>query len=218
MSDNLMTYGQHLIGVFICLAIAILAIPGWLICCSCCCCNCCCCCCCKKPTCKFPFFIVTLALYVLVAGICLYGLIKSNSIFRGLSDTECSILKFFNETIEGETKAEKPKWAGVEGIKSLLDEVADKIESIKGSTVSDLTDKRDSTSDEKTGFESALSSADSIYDSSKNKVSIGSSEYRLDITEENFYTIYKSAWQTEYNTIATQSQGYLDNAISNFNF
>ena len=78
--DNGKTYGMHMLGIGIFLAIGILSIPGWFVCCSCCCCNCCCCCCCKKPNCKLPFFIVTTVLYLLVIGICVFGLIKSNSI------------------------------------------------------------------------------------------------------------------------------------------
>ena len=70
--------------------------------CFCCCCNY--CCCCKQISCKVPFFIITTVLYVLVASVFIFGLIKSNYIFKGVSDTECSILKFFNEIIEEKQK------------------------------------------------------------------------------------------------------------------
>ncbi len=228
MSDNLMTYGQHLIGVFICLAIAILAIPGWLICCSCCCCNCCCCCCCKKPTCKFPFFIVTLALYVLVAGICVYGLIKSNSIFRGLSDTECSILQFFNETIEGEAKAQTPKWAGVEGIKSILNDLDHKIGTIGGQTLLDLEGGQNEIATQKGEF------ADLLHDQSalvtgNNKYTITSTEYQIDITTTSWYGTFPdhegnfegtgvvNRWYKEYSLIADGLDRNLGDAYNNFN-
>lgn len=227
MSDNLMTYGQHLIGVFICLAIAILAIPGWLICCSCCCCNCCCCCCCKKPTCKFPFFIVTLALYVLVAGICVYGLIKSNSIFRGLSDTECSILQFFNETIEGEAKAENPKWAGIEGIKSILTKVKDRINTEGSSTYAALQQGQTDSIDLRDEFAQTLETkSGEVTDVNENRVELDGKQYRLDITMATFYGSFEHThqtgdgyvknWYEEYKIIADESDRNLQTAADNF--
>ena len=219
MTDNLMTYGKHLIAPFACLAIAILAIPGWILCCSCCCCNCCCCCCCNKPSCKFPFFIITIVLYILVAGICLYGLITSNSIFRRLADTECSILQFFNETISGEAKNEKPKWAGIEGIKGIIERVEDKIETSRVSTVSSLQAQQTNISDHKDPLEDALDSSKTHINDAANSKQIGASGdfYRLDITIQNYYSGYIDAWKTEYDGIAQNSDSYLSNAISNFN-
>ena len=95
--QDIINYGKHLLPSLIFFAIGILCIPGWLICCFCCCCNCCCCCCCKKPGCKLPCFIFTYIFYGLSVAICIYGLTQSNKIFVGLSDTECSILKFFDQ-------------------------------------------------------------------------------------------------------------------------
>jgi hypothetical protein len=219
MTDNLMTYGKHLIAPLACLAIAILAIPGWVLCCSCCCCNCCCCCCCNKPSCKFPFFIIAIVFYILVAGICLYGLITSNSIFRGLADTECSILQFFNETISGEAKNEKPKWAGIEGIKAIIQRVKDKIDTSRDSTVSSLEAQQDNITDHKNPLETALTNSKNYIKDNANCKQIGTSGdcYRLDITIENVYGGYIDAWKTEYEGIYQNSNSYLTNAISNFN-
>ena len=139
--ENGKTYGMHVLGIGVFLVIAILSIPGWFVCCSCCCCNCCCCCCCKKPSCKVPFFIITTVLYVLVAGVCVFGLIKSNYIFKGVADTECSILKFFNEIIKGETKEEKPKWIGIDGINDLLSQIQGRITTFRTSTGTNLNTK-----------------------------------------------------------------------------
>ena len=227
MNDNLMTYGKHLSGVFVALVIAILAIPGWFICCSCCCCNCCCCCCCKKQTCKFPFFIVTLALYVLVAGICLYGLIKSNSIFRGLSDTECSILQFFNETIEGEAKAENPKWAGIEGIKSILTEVKDRINTQGSSTYNALVAGQGQSTNLREQFGLTLHDRSaSVTDTSANVETLDGKTYRLDITTKDIYGSFDNAhetgegyvknWFDEYKIIADESDRNLQTAATNF--
>ena len=92
-------------------------------CCFCCCCNCCCCCCCKKPCCKIPCFVITYVLYALVVAVCFYGLSQSNHIFVGIADTECSILRFVDEVIDGESKETLPKWAGFTGIKGVLNDL-----------------------------------------------------------------------------------------------
>ena len=133
-TENATTYAMHLIPVIIFLAIAILSLPGWLICCICNCSNCCCCCCCKKPSCKLPFYIVTLVIYAFVAAICIYGLSQSNSIFVGLADTECSFLRFTGEVLDGETKETKPKWIGIGGIQNLFENTRDEIGNLDDNT------------------------------------------------------------------------------------
>ena len=114
MKDDLITYGKHMLPVLIFFVIGILSLPGWPICCFCCCCNCCCCCCCKKPGCKIPCFIFTYLFYGLSIVICLYGITQANKIFVGLADTECSMLRFFEQVLEGETKQTIPRWPGLE--------------------------------------------------------------------------------------------------------
>ena len=155
-SSNLMDYGMHLLPVVVFFAITILSLPGWLICCVCNCCNCCCCCCCKKNCCKWPFFIITSAIYALVLGICIYGLSQSNSIFVGFADTECSILKLINEFIEGESKDVTPKWPGIVGIKSIFSDSRTEIGNLDDTTASKLNSKKSDTIRDKNTFESAL--------------------------------------------------------------
>ena len=141
LKENLITYGKHVIPILIFMVVAILCIPGWLICCFCCCCNCCCCCCCKKPGCKIPCFIISYAMYALVVAVCFYGFSQSNHIFTGLADTECSILKFFDEVIDGESKNEPPKWAGIGGIKGILQGLKDDINEMASTTRETLNGK-----------------------------------------------------------------------------
>jgi hypothetical protein len=143
MQDDLMSYGMHILPILAFLVIAILCIPGYLICCFCCCCNCCCCCCCKKPGCKVPCFIFTYVFYALVVAVCFYGLTQSNSIYAGLADTECSILKFFDQILDGETKQELPRWAGINGIDGILEDLYNNINDMKGDTNTKLTNKLD---------------------------------------------------------------------------
>jgi hypothetical protein len=137
-TENLKEYLLHIIPVLIFLVISILFLPGWLACCICSCCDCCCCCCCKKPFCKIPFYIITLVIYILGIVISIYGLSQSNSIFVGLADTECSILKFIGEVLDGETKETKPKWIGIDNISTKFNEAKEQVDALQGSLVTDL--------------------------------------------------------------------------------
>ena len=136
--EDLIAYGKHVLPILIFLVIGILSLPGWLICCFCCCCNCCCCCCCKKPGCKIPCFIFTYIFYGLSVAICFYGLSKSNSIFVGLADTECSILRFFDQVLDGEIKEDRPRWAGIDTIKKILNDISTQIRDLKSGTMDQL--------------------------------------------------------------------------------
>ena len=151
LMDNLINYGKHIIPVLIFIVVGILCIPGWIVCCFCCCCNCCCCCCCKKPKCKIPFFIISCAMYALVVAVCIYGFSQSNHIFVGLADTECSILKFVDEVLEGESKDSLPKWAGIRGIKDILIDLNGEVRAMGSSTAQQLTDAIDNIDNEDTG-------------------------------------------------------------------
>ena len=139
VQDDLVNYVKHLLPILAFLVVAILAIPGWIICCFCCCCNCCCCCCCKKPGCKIPCFIFTNVFYALVVAVCIYGLSQSNNVFKGMASTECSILKFFEQFLDGETKKTLPRWAGITKINDILDDLSTQITNLKVDPGSRLT-------------------------------------------------------------------------------
>ena len=179
--QDIINYGKHLLPILIFFAIGILCIPGWLICCFCCCCNCCCCCCCKKPGCKLPCFIFTYIFYGLSVGICIYGLTQSNKIFVGLSDTECSILKFFDQFLDGETKQEKPRWPGIAGINEILESLKDEINLMKTDTVTELRDKIDAINVPRQHF------LDEMETSSENFYDYDTSKFN-----NNFLKIYNS--------------------------
>ena len=163
--EDLIAYGKHILPILIFLVIGILSLPGWLICCFCCCCNCCCCCCCKKPGCKIPCFIFTYIFYGLSVAICLYGLSQSNNIFVGLADTECSILRFFDQVLDGEIKEERPRWAGIEVIKNILNDISTQIRDLKSGTMEQLEDLISLIDGNKTIFLTAMdSSGDTFYE------------------------------------------------------
>ena len=134
-TNKLVDYLMRTLPFLIFLAFGVLSIFGWIICCICCCCDCCCCCCCKKESCKVPCFIFTFVFYALSVAISIYGLTQSKKIFVGLANTECSILKFFGQVLDGEIKQERPRWAGIEDIKILLDRLIGEINAMKDSAV-----------------------------------------------------------------------------------
>ena len=153
--NNLITYGKHILPLVVIFAIAILSFPGWF-CCICLCCCKCCCCCCKKPGCRIPSFVFSYIFYGIVALVCFYALGKSNSIFVGIADTECSILKFVDEVVDGESKENPPYWAGIDNITKILDELSTKISSMNSGTTTTLNNAKNNVDSKKQNFEQNL--------------------------------------------------------------
>ena len=137
-TNKLVDYLMRTIPFLIFLVFGVLSIFGWIVCCICCCCDCCCCCCCKKESCKVPCFIFTFVFYALSVALSIYGLSQSKKIFVGLANTECSILKFFGQVLDGEIKQERPRWAGIDGIKNLLDRLISEIQGMRSSAIEAL--------------------------------------------------------------------------------
>ena len=141
--ENFNTYMGHHLPVILLFTVAIAAIPCWIIWWGCCCYNCCCCCCCKKPNCRISFFIISSLMNLGVIIICILGLIKTDAIFTGLTNTECSILRFISEMLDGETKNTLPKWGGVASILSMFNNTVYKIEEMaKDSTINQIEHKK----------------------------------------------------------------------------
>ena len=141
LKDDIINYLMHLLPILIFLVLGILSLPAWPICCFCTCCNCCCCCCCKKPGCKIPCFIFTYIFYALSVAICIYGLTQTNKIYVGLADTECSMLRFFEQILEGEIRNSTPRWPGIEGIDGILSDINNEIEGLRGGALESLNDE-----------------------------------------------------------------------------
>ena len=242
-TDDIIAYGKHLLPVLIFLVVAILCIPGWLMCCFCCCCNCCCCCCCKKPCCKIPCFVITYALYALVVAVCIYGISQSNHIFVGIADTECSILRFFDEILEGEIKTEKPRWAGFTGIIKILDDMSTEITSMGSTTKGELDNEMEYIKNNKTSFQETMTtiwkrftestaippdSYKNIY--SKGYTNLGSDKngnYVLDLIK--YFGYYDSSqkkflppestlaiWEMEYKEVSKVADDNMEQAHSGF--
>jgi len=237
--QDLTDYGMRFLPMAVFLVFGILSIFGWIFCCICCCCNCCCCCCLKKTSCKVPCFIFTYVFYGLVVGISLYGLIQSNKIFVSLSDTECSILKFFEQVLNGEIKQSLPRWAGIERIKDILNGVKGSIENLSGESISNLNKKMDTISsnpDEagliptrKAFLEHMEKVGEKFYDNTNHKYlspyAYPSTDYIYDMVYQFGYKdsqgykkpSYLYSWNQEFYAIDDAAFGYLTNARSDFN-
>ena len=184
MKNNLIIYLKRILPIVVFLALSVLCIFGWIICCFCNCCNCCCCCCCKKSGCKIPCFIWTFLLYALVVATCFYGVSKTSTVFIGLANTECSILHFFDEILFGEMKQTTPRWAGIEGINNILNELSSVIRNMGPSTYQALEDGLDLIQEEEEAFEDRLKGAgEDFYDNGNYKEGI----YSIDYSKRNNY-------------------------------
>ena len=217
LQDNAITYAKHLIPVAFFFAVTILAIPGWIMCCSCCCCNCCCCCCCKNECCKLPFYIITNVMYAIVVAVSIYGLSQSNSIFVGLADTECSLLRFLGEIIDGETKNRTPKWGGIEKIKNLLTNTVDKINELNEGAIEALDGTKSNVASKQGDFEQNLQEFSKNIDEDTTNYNYNT-DFRLDIARDfgRFYkgsetapptTTFVGVWYHEYESITRQTTG-----------
>ena len=97
IEDNIVNYGLHILPFLVFLVIGIFSIFGWIVCCVCTCGDCFCCCCCKKVACKNPCFVVTYIFYIVAIIVSINALTKSKKIFKGLANTECTMLRFIQE-------------------------------------------------------------------------------------------------------------------------
>ena len=247
IKDDATTYIMHILPIFVFLVIGILTLPAWPVCCFCCCCNCCCCCCCKKPGCKIPCFIFTYVFYALSVAICIYGLTQSNSVFVGIADTECSMLKFFDQVLEGEMKQSLPRWAGIDGISDIIQDINDQIEQLRSGTLNQLNQQISDINDKKGEFKAKMQqSGESFFDSPPSSYksdyykdyshySFSSSrningKYVLDLVkmfgrlktgvEEEKYEPANSIldiWHQEYKIVSENADSYLNDAITSFN-
>ena len=184
-TNKLVDYLMRTLPFLIFLVFGVLSIFGWIICCICCCCDCCCCCCCKKESCKVPCFIFTFVFYALCVAISIYGLSQSKKIFVGLANTECSILKFFGQVLDGEIKQERPRWAGIDIIKNLLDQLVSEINGIKDTAVGSLNGYINNIEVAKRGFHNQMNAAS------------------LNFFEDGTCCTYKEKYYKNYNSIST---------------
>lgn len=182
-NENNTKYIKHLSPMIIFLTLGILCIPGWFIFCACACCDCKCFNCCKTIKCRIPFFIIVSILNLLFIANSIVGIIKIEPIFEGLSNTECSILRFINEALDGETKDSLPKWGGVAGIINIFNNTIYQIEKISlDDTYTTTKNKKEEYSNAVNNFiDNLKDSCDIISDESNYKYQTG---YIFDIAND----------------------------------
>ena len=138
--EDTQNYKDHLSSAIIFLVLGFLCIPGWVIFCCCAFCKCNCCKCCKAPNCKIPFFIIVSIINFIFVICCILGLVNINPIFEGLTNTECSILRFISEILDGETKNVLPKWGGISGIIDIFNRTISQIEEMTNANTLSATE------------------------------------------------------------------------------
>ena len=170
LSQTGIDYGMRFIPMLIFLAFGLLGIFGWLICCFCACCNCCCCCCCcKKIECKKICFIITYAFYAAIVGISIFGIAVTSKAFRGMNDTGCAFLKFFDQVLNGEIDQNKiPRWSGANNIKNILLNLKNNISYLGVNAYDDIETSFNDLKDKDLQFLSYMkTSSESLYENNK---------------------------------------------------
>ena len=170
----------------------------------------------------------------MVFAICIYGLSQSNSIFVGLADTECSLLKFIGEALDGETKESKPKWIGISGIKNIFVDTKSQIEGLNEDTRIRLEEDKNSVSRKKSSFETSMETYSvNIFNKPRYKRNINSfsdsnknGEYKLDIvynfgkfdkeTKTATDNSFMKAWYIEYQETSREAEGFMDTIYKNY--
>ena len=204
---NLFKYAYHILPLLIVFGIGILSLIGWLVCC-CCTCYKCKCCVCKVPKCKTPSTVLAIIFYIIVALISFYALTEQNKIFSGLADTECSVLKFTDGILYGETNKFPPYWAGIDNIVTILEKFRDETINLQISTpVSSIEGMKTDSNGLQQTFENNLDSKTGLIDSNDYTKSYNGKNYKLDIAEQfgRAENSVKELWKKEYQTISTNA-------------
>ncbi len=140
-NESIKKYIFRVLPVAFFIVFGVISIILWptCICCMCCCKCCCCICCCKSCMKLFQLiiFFVSGGAFAVTFIFSTYGIAATDSVFKGVDSTLCTIFKVINEAVEGQSKTTLPKWAGIEGVKNILSGIAE--------TIDDSQDEIDST-------------------------------------------------------------------------
>ena len=114
------------------------------------------------------------------------GLGKTRGFFKEIRDAECSILKFINEALLGESKKELPKWGGIEYLFLFLDFTIYQLREMStNKTLETIGKKNKDYINITTQFENVLINASKgILEQKDYKINIFSKNYILDIAEK----------------------------------
>ena len=214
--SNLIIYGKNYIPLVVILGIAILSLPGWLFCCFSCCCNCCCCCCCKKQSCKVPSFVFSYIFYGISALICFYGLGKFNSVFLNIADTECSLINFVEEVLNGETKQNTPYWPGIDHITEVLNKLSEKVNELKEidpPIYSDLNNKKGIVYGKENSFEVGLKNGGDIIKEECTSGVAGCEDYFVEYIVDSETKKYQLDLANKFGTINDDNEASPEDSI-----
>ena len=156
-------------------------------------------------------------MYAIVVAVSIYGLSQSNSIFVGLADTECSLLRFLGEIIDGETKNRTPKWGGIEKIKNLLTNTVDKINELNEGAIGALDGTKSNVESKQGAFEQELQDSSTSIAGDTTNYNYNT-DFRLDIARDFGIfnrgsdtapptTTFVGVWYHEYESITRQTTG-----------
>ena len=176
-----------------------------------------------------------------MVGVCVYGLTQANKIFVGLANTECSLLKFFDQVLYGETKQDLPRWAGIRSINTLLTDLNGTINDLSSNSYQTLNSSVDRISDLQDSFVNLMHNAgNEFYDVATSKYkdpylksyTSGTSAYPVsgDYVYDLVYAlgVYDTThnqypedkllymWEYEYSLISDNAFGYLSRARDGF--
>ena len=131
-NESIKKYIFRVLPVAFFIVFGVISIIIWptCICCMCCCKCCCCICCCKSCMKLFQLiiFFVSGGAFAVTFIFSTYGIAATDSVFKGVDSTLCTIFKVINEAVEGQSKTTLPKWAGIEGVKNILSGIAETID------------------------------------------------------------------------------------------
>ena len=239
--DNFLIILNNYIPMLIFFCFGLISIFGWIICIVCFCCDCCCCCYCKKAKCFLPIYVFTFLFYILIIITSIIGLIRTNKIFNGLADIECSFLKIFDQFIIGETKDVFPKWIGIDKIIDIFEGLKINILNFDINTIIDLSEKKDKISLKRNEFSKYINNFDNFFYnkgiyhnnytiSFNNLNSLAQYKYNyvLDMIKfighknelENFYpnNTFLYEWKKEYSFLSEQADIYINNTKENYDY
>ena len=220
--QNINTYSKHISPFLVFFAIGLLSIPIWICFLICWCCNCCWCKCCKKEKFILPFLLVSIIFQLLVISISLYGLSECQTIFEGLSNTECTFLKFIEQITDGESKSGS-RWMGFTGIRKIFNNLEKEIEDIGEYAINELSQINSDKTDSKNAFVEKVNDYLDFVNRIKNNFGGTANDgksYRIDVVEQfgnkddlNIKTTFIYLLNEEYKKTTDDSDDYLDDAI-----
>ena len=86
----------------------------------------------------------------------------------GIADTKCSILKFFDQILEGEEKQTFPKQPGFNKVSDILIDIKDEIKDLRNITLNDLNQKLGGVENKKISFKNKMEESGNAFFSPPN--------------------------------------------------